>query len=59
MDFKEWTGAGVECQTLVQEVPGSFLSRVAVCCGLKQVTNSHSSWGNDPKLIDSVHSKKK
>ena len=58
MDSEEWTGAGVECQTLVPEVPGSILSGGADCCGLEQVTNPHRSWGNDPKLIDSVYSKK-
>ena len=35
----EWAGAGVECWTLVLEVPGSILSLVTVCCGLEQVTN--------------------
>ena len=52
----ELTGAGVECQTPVPEVPVSILSRVAVRCSLRK-SQFHSSWGNDQKLIDSVHSK--
>ena len=37
----ERTGAVVKPRTLGQEVPGSSLSRVAVRCGLEQVTFPH------------------